>query len=152
MSQVNSKLPKLSTLGSMATGLALVAVGLASCVTESGIQTKENNLAAAGFVAKPANTPARQAMLKRLPANKFLMRTKGDNVNYVYADPINCNCIYVGSEKAYSQYRQSRQQERIANKQLWAAQTYADAQWNWAAWGPNDFYNFNGPFGPGYGW
>jgi len=152
MSQATNKRSSFTTLASMATGLVFVAVGLASCVTESGIQNKENDLAAAGFVAKPANTSPRQAMLKRLPANKFLMRTKGDNVSYVYADPVNCNCIYVGNQKAYSQYRQSRQQERIANKQLLAAQTYADAQWNWAAWGPNDFYDFNGPFGPGYGW
>lgn len=140
---------------SRATAIAAVlfaAAALSSCVTQSGVQSKENDLVAAGFVAKPANTSARQAMLKRLPANKFLMRSKGDNVNYVYADPTNCNCLYVGTEQAYGKYRQAQQQERIANRQLWAAQTYADARWNWGAWGPGDFYNFDGPFGAGYGW
>jgi hypothetical protein len=152
MMKSNSERRKISSAASMVAGLVIVAAGLSSCVTESGVQTKENDLAAAGFVVKPANTPARQAMLKRLPANKFLMRARGKNVNYVYADPVNCQCIYVGGEKAYGQYRQARQQERIATKQLWAAQTYADAQWNWGAWGPGDFYNFDGPFGAGYGW
>lgn len=146
------KMPKVFSRASGAAGVILIATALSSCVTQSGIQSKENDLVAAGFVAKPANTSERQAMLKRLPANKFLMRTKGKNVNYVYADPVNCNCIYVGTDQAYGRYRQAKQQERIADRQLWAAQTYADARWNWGAWGPGDFYNFNGPFGYGYGW
>lgn len=138
-------------------GLGLIAVvglsiGMASCATETQtVQRKENNLAAAGFVVRPANTPAREAMLKRLPPNKFLTRTRGKTVNYVYADPVNCNCIYVGTQQAYSNYRQSQVQERIANRQLLAAHTYADADWDWSRWGSN-FSNFDGPFGPGFGW
>ncbi|MBB4349408.1 hypothetical protein [Aliirhizobium cellulosilyticum] len=152
MSKVNSRRPEIYSISVSAGGLLLMAAALSSCVTESGTQSKENDLAAAGFVVRPANTPARQAMLNRLPPNKFLTRTKGDNVSYVYADPVSCKCIYVGSQTAYNAYRQARQQERIANKQLWAAQTYADARWNWGLWGPNQFSNFDGPWGPGYGW
>lgn len=149
MSKKISNPSAMTTLAKVGAGMIVVATALSSCVSASGVQTKEDDLAAAGFVVRPANTPARQAMLKRLPANKFLLRTKGDNVNYVYADPVNCKCLYVGDQQAYNSYRQARQQERIANKQLWAAQTYADARWNWGAWGP---YDFDAPFGPGYGW
>jgi len=134
----------------MATATAIaVALVLSSCV--SNIQSTEDDLAAAGFVVRPANTPARQAMLKRLPPNRFLIRTRGNNVSYVYADPVNCNCLYVGNQQAYDAYRRAKQQERIANRELWAAQTYADAQWNWDVWGPGQFYDF-GPWGPGFGW
>ncbi|WFU91362.1 hypothetical protein QA644_24655 (plasmid) [Rhizobium sp. CC1099] len=134
----------------------LVAVAasimLASCsTTTSNVETKEDKLAAAGFVQRPANTPQRRVMLKRLPPNKFLERTRGNTVNYVYADPVNCNCLYVGTQKAYDTYRQTQLQEKIANRQLLAAQTYADADWDWNRWGPY-FRNFDGPFGPGYGW
>lgn len=132
--------------------LLVAAATLSSCVTEGqSVQNKEDDLAAAGFVVRPANTKERQAMLNRLPANKFLMRTRGGVVNYVYADPTNCNCLYVGSQQDYSRYRQARQQEKIANRQLLAAQTYADSTWDWNRWGP-DFEGFYGPFGPGYGW
>jgi hypothetical protein len=41
----------------------------------------EDNLAAAGFIVRPANTPERRAMLKRLPSNRFIMRTEGDDNN-----------------------------------------------------------------------
>ena len=134
----------------MATATAIaVALVLSSCV--SNIQSTEDDLAAAGFVVRPANTPARQAMLKRLPPNRFLIRTRGNNVSYVYADPVNCNCLYVGNQQAYDAYRRAKQQERIANRELWAAQTYADAQWHWDVWGPGQFYDF-GPWGPGFGW
>jgi hypothetical protein len=140
----------MRSAGVAVTSIVGAAMLLASCTTDA-VQTKENNLAAAGFVARPANTPAREAMLKRLPPNKFLTRTRGKTVNYVYADPTNCNCLYVGTQQAYSNYRLAQQQERIANRNLLAAQTYADADWDWSRWGPY-FSNFDGPFGPGFGW
>jgi len=128
---------------------AVLAFGLSSCATS--VQQTEDDLAAAGFVVRPADTPARQAMLKRLPPNRFVTRSSGGSVSYVYADPVNCKCLYVGNQQAYDAYRRARQQERIANEELWAAQTYADAQWNWDEWGPGQFYDF-GPWGPGFGW
>jgi len=144
--------PSNRRLGFAIITMAGLSLALASCETVSqSVQSKEDNLSAAGFVVRPANTPARVAMLKRLPANKFLMRSRGNTVSYVYADPINCNCLYVGTQKAYSQYRQTQAQDRIANRQLLAAQTYADAKWDWSGWGP-DFPEFYGPFGAGYGW
>ncbi|OCJ32912.1 hypothetical protein A6U91_21325 [Agrobacterium tumefaciens] len=128
-----------------------LSLALASCQTSAESVQYENDLAAAGFVARPANTPARAAMLKRLPPNKFLMRSKGNTVSYVYADPVNCNCLYVGTQKAYGAYQETKKQEQIADRQLLAAQTYRDASWDWSGWGP-DFPDFYGPFGPGYGW
>ncbi|KQV65388.1 hypothetical protein ASC90_15915 [Rhizobium sp. Root1220] len=128
------------------------AMALTACTTtESAVATKESNLAAAGFVARPANTPKRQAMLKRLPPNTFLSGARGSNVTFVYADPVDCKCLYVGSQQAYAQYRRSQQQARLATRQRLAAQPYADSDWDWGEWGPwvNDF---SGPFGPGSGW
>ncbi len=53
---------------------AAIAVGLASCAATPADNSKEDDLAAAGFVARPASTPQRQAMLQRLPPNRFLER------------------------------------------------------------------------------
>lgn len=142
-------------LSALVGGISLLASAaiLSSCVTETRkVEDKETDLAAAGFVAQPADTPERQAMLRRLPPNKFLTRARGNNVSYVYADPVNCKCLYVGNQQAYSRYSQARQQQRIVDRQLLAAQTYADAQWNWGIWGPSEFYDFDGPYGPGAGW
>lgn len=110
------------------------------------VAQKEDHLAAAGFTLKPASTPQRIAMLKRLPAHHFVRRIHGDTVSYVYADPTVCGCLYVGDQTAYGRYQAYQQQQNITDEQQMAAQDYQDAQWNWGEWGP-----WGGGFGPGYG-
>ena len=127
-----------------ACALALLA-GLAGCETQQQVvAAKEDSLAAAGFTQIPANTPERVAMLRRLLPNRFLRRVRADTVSYVYADPLVCECLYVGSQQAYGQYRAVKQQEQIANEQALAAEQYSDPQWNWGGWG-------GGNFGPSFG-
>jgi hypothetical protein len=51
-------------------GALLSVVALAACQTPSpDFGAYEDNLAAAGFIMRPANTPERQEMLARLPAH-----------------------------------------------------------------------------------
>ncbi|HXW73240.1 MAG TPA: hypothetical protein VEK10_00390 [Steroidobacteraceae bacterium] len=75
-------------------------------------------------------------MLARLPAHKFVIRQNGDTIHYVYADPLVCDCLYVGTQQAYNQYKANQLAQHIADEQLMAAQTYSDAAWTWPAWGP----------------
>ena len=132
----------------------LLAGVLSGCVTpQEAVTQKEDSLAAAGFVQRPANTPERQAMLAKLPPHRFVRRVHGDDVHYVYADPLVCNCLYVGSQQAYGVFQQHLQQQRIADAQEMAATDYSDASWNWGSWGPGGGYGgFGGGFGPGIGW
>jgi hypothetical protein len=123
--------------------LLLSAAGLAACQSQQVLQ-QENALTAAGFTVRIANTAQRQAMLNRLPANRFVQRSSGDVIQYVYADPLVCGCLYVGSQQAFYQYV-SNQQLDFANAQQMALLNYYDAAWNWDAWGPW------GPLGPIYG-
>ena len=125
-------------------------VGLAACESEQQRVTEhEDKLSAAGFIIKPASTPERQAMLVKLPANKFVRREKGDVVHYVYADPLVCSCLYVGTQDAYNKYKANELAQHLADEQLTTAQTYSDSSWNWGAWGPWGAYPF--AYGP-YGW
>ncbi len=131
-----------------AAGLA-ATLAVAACATpQELVADKEDSLAAAGFVVRPANTPDRQAMLNRLPPHHFVQRVKSDTVTYIYADPLVCDCLYVGSQDAYSRYQQHLQQQRLADEQETTARLYADPAWNWGAWGP---YGGYGGFGPGFG-
>jgi len=121
--------------------------------TAQSVQKQETNLSELGFVARPANTPVRAAMLKTLPSHKFLRRTRGTDVRYVYADPLDCNCLYVGSAKAYAHYREL-QKLRVAVKQIHndvvaddlSAGDYVDTSWDWGPWGA-----FDPSFDPGVG-
>jgi hypothetical protein len=136
---------KSSSRFRLATAAAvLLQLGLlTACQTQQQIVTqREDNLAAAGFIVRPANTPERQAMLHRLPPHQFVQRVNGDTVHYVYADPLVCGCLYVGTQQAYGQYKLHQQQQHLADEQQMTAQAYADPAWNWGAWGP---------WGPGVG-
>jgi hypothetical protein len=139
---------RLSCIGLFAVGIG----ALGACQTQQqAVKQHEDNLAAAGFIIRPANTPERKAMLSRLPPNKFVKREKGDTVHYVYADPLVCGCLYVGSQQAYGQYKQDQQQKHLADEQQMTADSYSDAAWNWNEWGPwGPGYGFG--YGPGYGW
>lgn len=85
--------------------VVLAGLGLSACAT--AVKQKDDMLAAAGFQIKPADTPERLALLKRLPPHKLTMRTTPNgSVSFLYADPTICKCLYFGDETAYSTYRQ----------------------------------------------
>ena len=83
--------------------LFVCTIALSGCSTI--VSHQEDELAAAGFRAQPADTPERQAMLTSLPSQQFVRGLTGDFITYTYADPLVCHCLYVGSDSAYSNYR-----------------------------------------------
>ncbi len=137
-------MPKNSGFRASLLAVFVAGLGLLSAcgLQQRAIVQHEDALSAAGFTVRIANTAERQVMLHRLPPNQFVRRVNGDTVHYVYADPVVCGCLYIGTQQAYNQYRADRLQQQLADEQQMAAQTYADATWNWDAWGP---------WGPGYG-
>ncbi len=83
-------------------------IGAAGCQNSKGaaVDGREDMLVEAGFVLKTANSPARMAALRALPAHQFVIRSTGGVTKVLYADPTACGCIYVGDEAAYERYRQ----------------------------------------------
>lgn len=117
--------------------IALPLALLAGCASEQQrVADEENLLSASGFQPRPANTPERVAMLRKLPPNRFSMRAQGNSFVYIYPDPIDCACVYFGDQADYARYRQTVSARQLANDQLLAAQTYNDPAWNWGPWGP----------------
>jgi hypothetical protein len=107
-------------------GIGLLATG---CATSQTVANKEALLAPAGFARHAANTPERQAMLARLPPNRFVQRNHNGQVVYLYADPTDCQCLYVGNQEAFSRYQQE------AHEQQLSAYASEDAAWRWQTWG-----------------
>jgi len=107
----------------------------AACATpQQRAEDRENLLSAAGFSVRPANTPARVASLRSLPANKVVQQATGGTVRYVYADPLVCACLYVGDQAAFGRYRQEVFQRRLADEQAMTAQMNQSA-WDYGPWG-----------------
>lgn len=84
--------------------LALLAFGLFGA--DAGAQeARDMHLEDVGFVMRPANTPQQLERLKLLPAYKFVARTKNGQRYFLFADPVLCKCVFVGSELAMTNYQ-----------------------------------------------
>lgn len=133
--------PRARRVSFAVAGALLAASAVAGCQTT---KSTTDMLSASGFSIKVASTPQQQAALASLPAGTFTMRhVKGKPV-FIYADPKGCNCIYVGSEASYQQFKALSVQRSIASQELMAAQLNQQAAWDYQTWG--------GWGGPGWWW
>jgi hypothetical protein len=109
----------------------IVALPLAGCAAIQRSETRDTEqlLVAAGFRAKPADTPKKLANLRTMPPRKLISQSKDGNLVYSYADPDYCQCLYVGGPTEYSAYQRLAVQREIAQERL-------DAAMDWGMWGP----------------
>jgi hypothetical protein len=115
---------------------AALATLLAACSTPDSTATiaqRENLMSAAGFTLRPADTPARVAALKQLPAHRFVQQQREGRTIWLYADPTLCNCLYLGGPDAYRFYRQLAAQRSLAN--AGAEDGAMSSAYDWAPWG-----------------
>ncbi len=86
---------------------SLLLMDALSCAfaQQQGVVVPNNLFTAAGFMVKYATTPEKSAILKSLPPDKLVTRTKDGKLYYVYADTAGCNCAYVGTSEAYAAYQ-----------------------------------------------
>ena len=109
----------------------IVALPLTGCaaIQRSEAKDTEQLLAAAGFQAKPAETPEKLTNLRTMPPRQLVSRAKDGNMVYTYADPDYCQCLYVGGPKEYSAYQRLAVEKKITQERL-------DAAMDWDMWGP----------------
>ena len=115
----------------LATGFLLS--GCASPTQQA--QNKEQLLGAAGFRQIPANTPQRRAELAKLPPLQLVRAEHDGHVVYLYADPVNCNCLFHGSQSDWRKLQKEKFQMKLANKRLMASE-WSGPGWGWNVWGP----------------
>ena len=118
-------------------------VVLTGCATirRSHAHDAEQLLAAAGFKMQLADTVDQQRG-DAGPPYRLMSRTKDGAVEYTYADPENCKCVYVGGSKEYSEYQRLATERRIARERRWVAEdgwgtrNYWGGPWGVWSWGP----------------
>lgn len=90
-----------------AAAMMALALLVGACANSDGAAPETGDqLTATGFVQRKADSPERVAALQSLPPHQFVLRNSNGSVKYLYADPIACDCIYVGGQRAYNLYRQ----------------------------------------------
>jgi hypothetical protein len=119
--------------------IVALGVSVTGCASIRAHQTAETEqvLAAAGFRVEPADTPEKLAHLQTLTPRKVVQTVRDGQLQYVYADPQTCKCLYVGDEQRYQKFQELSLQKKIADEQLSAARASWDASMNWwgGAWG-----------------
>jgi hypothetical protein len=115
--------------------VAALVMAVAGCATpQQQVAQKEDLLAAAGFQVRPADSPHRVAAMKRLPPNKFVMKVANGNPVYLYADPLDCNCLYLGTQQNWDAYKQEMFARQLADEAQMTAVMNQEA-WDWGPWG-----------------
>src|SRR5260221_672110 len=87
--------------------LLLCASLLAALETPSKPFLDKNSfyLTSARFRVQLANDEAGRKALQALPPHRFVVHHFGNDVRYLYAEPIHCVCIFIGTQSAYQDYR-----------------------------------------------
>ena len=101
--------------------LAVLIALLSGCSTqetpEQRAQRIEPLLAAAGFRAHPADSPAKLQNLKAMAPLKVSFMPKDGKMHYWFADPVYCTCLYTGGPDAYAHYEQLRLQQKTVEEE-----------------------------------
>jgi len=112
------------------------AVGGCAAMRRHEARDTGDLLVAAGFRSKPADTPEREQRLRELPPLKMVSQSKDGHLVYRYADPYSCDCLYVGDEQAYAEYKRLALKKQVAEERLEAAEAEESAAMDWGLWGP----------------
>jgi len=113
--------------------LMLALAGCAMNRNQKAVEM-ERLLAASGFIMKLADSESKLAQLKELPQRKLVAQNWGGKVRYVYADPSNCKCAYVGDEAAYKRFQDLAVQRQIAEEDRRAAERDKPAEMDGGGW------------------
>jgi hypothetical protein len=63
-------------------------------------------LSSAGFKVHFASDAASKKAMHALPSHRFVIhRISGGDVRYLYAEPLHCVCVFIGTKDAYQNYR-----------------------------------------------
>lgn len=108
------------TFGPLILAATVVLTGCAT-IRQLEAHDTEQLLAAAGFTMQSADTPDQQHR-DAMPPYRLVPRAKDGAIEYTYADPKKCKCVYVGGSKEYAQYQRLATEDRIAREQIWAAE------------------------------
>ena len=97
-----------------------LAASLAACTAmhELGATQNEKLLKTAGFRVVAADTPEKVESLNTLAAGKISRVDRGGQSWYVFSDPYECRCFWVGQEPQYERYRRLETEEMVPSVEL----------------------------------
>ena len=75
------------------------------------------------------------AKLETMTQRKLVPHEKDGKPFFVYADALECKCVYAGTEQAHQRFQQLAIQQKLANQEEMTAAMNEDAAMDWGGWG-----------------
>jgi len=128
----------MKTLPALLAALTLVSAlgGCASLdqtIQQDQASDAEQILSEAGFRQIPGDTKPRIDTLRSLAPRRITAVNRDGQLWYVYADPTNCACLYVGTPANYQTYQQLARERQLTDEEILATE---DMSLGWSEWGP----------------
>ena len=114
--------------------VATLSLGCAAMQRSEAIKT-ERVLAAAGFQMKMTDTLEKLAKVQGMAQRELQPHERGGEVFFVYADALECNCVYVGTEAAHQRHQQLALKQELADQARETAEMNENAATKWNTWG-----------------
>jgi hypothetical protein len=114
MTSVSTRLPSIAYAHGRKIFGAIPAIALLLCASLLGaleapskpfLDKNSFYLSSAGFRVQVANDAAGKAALHALPPHRFVIHKNGGDARYLFAEPVHCVCIFIGTEANYRDYR-----------------------------------------------
>ena len=114
MTSVSTRLPSIACAHGAKVFGAIPAIALLLCASLLGaleapskpfLDKNSFYLSSAGFRVQVANDAAGKAALHALPPHRFVIHKNGGDARYLFAEPVHCVCIFIGTEANYQDYR-----------------------------------------------
>jgi len=87
--------------------IALCAFGLLADVALAQL-ARDMKLEDAGFRMREAKSADARKQVAAIPPRRFVSRVKNGRRYYLYADPADCSCVFIGNEAAMQAFRDMR--------------------------------------------
>jgi hypothetical protein len=117
--------------------ISLLALSACAAIHRQEAVDSEVLLKQAGFQTRAADSPERQQELVKLPSRQIVARDQKGIPEYVFADPDNCRCLYVGGQKEYAKLQELRQQRIDEHNQLARRSSFEGGVSDlWGPWEP----------------
>jgi hypothetical protein len=117
--------------------IPLLALSACAAIHRQEAADSEVLLRQAGFQARAADSPERQQDLVKMPSRQIVERDQKGTPEYIFADPDNCRCLYVGGQKEYAKLQELRQQRIDEHNQLARRSSFEGGVSDlWGPWEP----------------
>ena len=117
--------------------IPLLALSACAAVHRQEAADSEVLLKQAGFQARAADSPERQQDLVKMPLRQIVECDQNGTPEYIFADPDNCHCLYVGGQKEYAKLQELRQQRIDEHYQLARRSSFEGGVSDlWGPWEP----------------